>query len=447
METQTDSTSDFFTELSANTQACLGFCRDQHWPPPISAQRCGQWLYTWSRHPESLAILNQIANYYGEHYPQTIVPSLLTRRNVWLLAFLVSGLQENSGDAQPEGPAGMWGLHPQRARVYGLRVDHDYDERFLPDRAAQILPLIARDVGARPDLLVTTLILGPAAASALSDTLTDSLSRIRLGEPYDVFIALVLAVEKISEKLTVSFNPPIQPPWVSQIMPKGPVCLESLSRFLELPPELISYYNAHWRASCLQPTSYQVLRLPVNISEQFTKHLTSILVHSDSLIRHRAFLTLQTDSLPWKPYTRTIEVRRYHSVRKGETLSGIARRYGLSRDELRRLNNLRSEKISVGQKLLIRSTRTREVIRTASDLKVRLKDYTESPEAKKSTLSEGRDTSAAQPEVKATRWYTVKPGDTLGNIARRYGVSLSSLKKANALSSDLIRVGQRLRIP
>jgi LysM repeat protein len=43
--------------------------------------------------------------------------------------------------------------------------------------------------------------------------------------------------------------------------------------------------------------------------------------------------------------------------------------------------------------------------------------------------------------------YTVKQGDTLGHIALRYGVTESALKQANQLSGDLIRSGQRLKIP
>jgi len=47
----------------------------------------------------------------------------------------------------------------------------------------------------------------------------------------------------------------------------------------------------------------------------------------------------------------------------------------------------------------------------------------------------------------AARQYTIQRGDTLGVIAQQYQVSLSTLKDFNDLKSDVLRVGQTLRIP
>ena len=49
--------------------------------------------------------------------------------------------------------------------------------------------------------------------------------------------------------------------------------------------------------------------------------------------------------------------------------------------------------------------------------------------------------------AKANITYTVQNGDTLGQIARVHGISVSQLKNANQLSGDLIRVRQTLLIP
>ncbi|HRX52960.1 MAG TPA: LysM peptidoglycan-binding domain-containing protein [Verrucomicrobiales bacterium] len=47
----------------------------------------------------------------------------------------------------------------------------------------------------------------------------------------------------------------------------------------------------------------------------------------------------------------------------------------------------------------------------------------------------------------ATRYHTVVKGDTLSGLSRKYGVTIAELKKTNGLSSDLIKLGQSLRIP
>ncbi len=63
-----------------------------------------------------------------------------------------------------------------------------------------------------------------------------------------------------------------------------------------------------------------------------------------------------------------------------------------------------------------------------------------------SSTSSSSSSSAAKPKP-AARYHKVQSGDTLYGISRKYGVSVSSLKSVNGLSSDLIRIGQTLRIP
>ena len=43
--------------------------------------------------------------------------------------------------------------------------------------------------------------------------------------------------------------------------------------------------------------------------------------------------------------------------------------------------------------------------------------------------------------------YTVKSGDTLGKIAKKHGTTVAAVKKANGLRSDMIKPGQKLKIP
>ena len=104
----------------------------------------------------------------------------------------------------------------------------------------------------------------------------------------------------------------------------------------------------------------------------------------------------------------------FHRVKRGETLSHIARRYDVSQSQLQRWNRLgRSTQIRAGQRLRIGETPT-ERARVAT---------------RGST-------------------HTVRSGDTLTGVAKRYGVSLRALSSANGISTSArIRIGQRLRIP
>ena len=103
-----------------------------------------------------------------------------------------------------------------------------------------------------------------------------------------------------------------------------------------------------------------------------------------------------------------------YEVKKGDTLGKIALRLNTSTRELKRANNLSSDLIQVGQKL---------------------------------TIPAGGNTSIAWSKPIAMSTYTVVKGDTLGKIAQRHAISIRELKAANNLSSDLILVGQNLRIP
>ena len=105
------------------------------------------------------------------------------------------------------------------------------------------------------------------------------------------------------------------------------------------------------------------------------------------------------------------DVGVYYTVKSGDTLYGIANEYNLTVDELKNMNNLKSNNLSVGQKLLVSGT-GEEII-------------------------EGSDYDT----------YVVKSGDNLYSIARRYGVTVDKLKDINSLSSNLLSIGQKILVP
>jgi membrane-bound lytic murein transglycosylase D len=58
----------------------------------------------------------------------------------------------------------------------------------------------------------------------------------------------------------------------------------------------------------------------------------------------------------------------------------------------------------------------------------------------------GRERGKSRAKSGSTIYHTVKKGDTLSSVARKYGISVAQLKKMNGLKKDSIRTGQRLRV-
>ncbi len=116
-----------------------------------------------------------------------------------------------------------------------------------------------------------------------------------------------------------------------------------------------------------------------------------------------------------------------HKVKSGDYLGKIASRYGVTVNQIKSWNKLKSNNIQIGQTLYIYKNGGPTI----------------------SQGSTGGSSSKSSSSSKAkTVIYTVKSGDTLFKIAQKYpGVSADDIKKANGLKSDAIRSGQKLTIP
>jgi LysM repeat protein len=111
----------------------------------------------------------------------------------------------------------------------------------------------------------------------------------------------------------------------------------------------------------------------------------------------------------------------FHRVRRGETISEIADEYGVTQRELRTWNGLDSRgRIRIGQRLRVVSPDT---------------PRTPPP-------------PVVVPDSAGLRTHVVQRGETLTSLAKRYGVSIQALKKANGLSDRAkLKAGLALRIP
>lgn len=256
---------------------------------------------------------------------------------------------------------------------------------------------------------------------------------------------------------------------------------EQISEVLDIPVEEIKVLNPQYRTDLI----------PGDI-KPYTLVLPSLQVYAyaaneDSISNHNAAKYARRDvvepggtqqqvtgSDAQGEYVEELVVK-YHTVKKGETLTSIARKYGVTIESIQQANNC-GKKVKKGQKLRINtykrtyiSTTPAEPTLQTDSLSVPNDSIVVTPNPTDSTTVNNRvsDTlnqsenrqqqQQTQQQTQTNRnrnssnatqgTYTVKKGDTLGKIAQKYGVTVKAIKDANGLRSDRINVGQKLKIP
>ena len=120
-------------------------------------------------------------------------------------------------------------------------------------------------------------------------------------------------------------------------------------------------------------------------------------------------------------------------VQRGDYLAKISKKYNVTINSIKRLNNLKDDNIRIGQKLKLPGKLD------VGEQKV--------PEGAFAKPQAQKTAKAYAPYSGATKEYVVKSGDTLGAIAYGNGINIRQLKELNGLESDVLKIGQKLKIP
>lgn len=148
----------------------------------------------------------------------------------------------------------------------------------------------------------------------------------------------------------------------------------------------------------------------------------------------------------------------YYVVKSGDTLWSIARKYNLSVNELKALNNLSSNALSVGQRLIVGKESSNDYVVSAGDtlwaiarkFNVSVDDIKALNNLSSNNLSIGMILKIplySNKQNEETNVYVVKSGDSLWSIARMFNSTVDEIKSLNGLKSNVLRIGQRLVVP
>jgi membrane-bound lytic murein transglycosylase D len=215
--------------------------------------------------------------------------------------------------------------------------------------------------------------------------------------------------------------------------------LQQIADMLQIDIELLRILNPQYRRDIVPGNNKpSVLKLPAVATYSFVDKEDSIYAHrtGDLIAQHQLVADGSSQT------SRREQIA--HIVQSGENIVRIADKYGVTAQDVRRWNGLKSNNIAAGKRL--RLYVDNGGIAFAQNTQ---QSKTEKTEAK-TVISATSTPSQTQQVLLSERYvtYKVKSGDSLYSISRKYpGVSANALQKANNLSNSNIKPGQILKIP
>lgn len=216
---------------------------------------------------------------------------------------------------------------------------------------------------------------------------------------------------------------------VDTVVVKEQMTFDQISQTLDVSTEEILYFNPQYRKNII-PAGGNAMCLP--------KNKIAVFLNNEQAI-YAAIKAQQEQS---EQYEIVSEVKKTHTVRSGEKLSTIARKYGVTVEDLKTWNYVGKKGIRPGKKLTVYVREQRPIAKK----KIEVTNNTSEP-----NLANNGDTANKQLAEKKQLdagfvYHTVKSGESIYAIARAYGVEPDQIVQLNGLADKIVHVGQLIKI-
>ena len=332
------------------------------------------------------------------------------------------------------GAKGMWQFMYATAKMYGLHIDSFVDERMDPFKAADAAARYLQDayeIFGDWNLAIASYNCG---AGNVNKAIRRSGGKRAFWDiwPYlpretrgyvPAFVGALYAMTYYKEHgiKPEAIEMPIH---VDTFKINKQLHLKQVAELTGAPLEELKNLNPQYRHDIIPGNSKEyILRLPYTYTNAFIEHEDSVYTHKyDEFFNPTTIKKIQ-DGADGE--------RIVYVVKNGDYLGRIASRNRCTVAQIKRWNGLKSNNIRVGQRLVIYRGGGGPSTSSSS-----------SSTAAAAPSSSSASTQSSTP----TGTYTVKSGDTLSGIATRHGVTVNQLKQWNGLTSNNIRVGQKLKL-
>lgn len=309
--------------------------------------------------------------------------------------------------------AGLWQFIPATGRRYGLKQNWWYDGRrdvtAATDAALNYLEFLSQEFDGNWNHAVAGYNAGENTvhrAIARNRAANESTAFWHLDLPRETrgYVPALLAISEIiarPDHYGVTLKPIDNEQYFTKVATGGQIDLGKAAKLAGVDKREMKRLNPGYKRWATDPDGPHHLLIPKPEARQFAQAVDQL---------------PESERLTW----------RQHRIRRGETLSQIARRYDTTVGVLQRTNDIRGHLIREGQRLLIPASGS---------------DAPAAAVAQRNTTDR-----KVRPEKGAL--HTVSRGDSLWKIARRYDTSVATLTSVNNISSRaVLRPGQQLKVP
>jgi membrane-bound lytic murein transglycosylase D len=276
------------------------------------------------------------------------------------MAVIESALNPNA--VSHMGAAGMWQFMPATGRMYGLKTGSTYDERRDVVKSTEAaIKYLKNSYAIYGDwlLVIASYNCGPGNVNKAIKRAGGNKNfwEIQQYLPAETrgyvpaFVAAAYAMEYAHAHNIYPDDEVMFTRYTDTIQISSQFHLRTLALHLDMTVEELMKYNPALRTPNLpfSPTGI-TLTLPYHKTQQ----LASMLADSSFKQMHDQLAKSQPRT---QPNANQLAVKGYHTVKSGETLSSISKRYGVTVDQLKSWNKMSTTRLAVGQKLVVKVNR------------------------------------------------------------------------------------------
>lgn len=345
------------------------------------------------------------------------------------------------------GAKGMWQFMYSTAKLYGLHIDSFVDERLDPVKSAHAAAEYLKDaytIFGDWNLAIASYNCG---AGNVNRAIRRSGGKRSFWEIYPylpretrgyvpAFVGALYTMTYYKEHGIVPENIEI-PAHIDTFHIHKMLHFKQVSELTGAPEQELKNLNPQYRHEIVPGNERDyILRIPYTYANSFIDNEDSLYTYKADEFFNPVVIKKIKDGGDGE--------RIIHRVRSGEVLGRIAMRYHVTVRQIKRWNNLRSDNIRIGQRLVIYRGGNGPSASSASSSSVSsASSSAKNATAQKSTAQK----SAGQDSNAAYTVYVVKSGDSLYSIAKNYpGISAQNIMDYNGISSR-IKPGMKIKIP